>query len=98
MVSVWPQRDTVARTITDVYQPPKRRAASGKYALPAKRPSKLAKENGITADQEAEIRDAFALFAVKHPEHDSKEGVLRREDVRRCLMYVCANLIYIAFS
>lgn len=55
-----------------------------------KRASKLAKENGLTADQEAEIREAFALFAVRHPDHeDSKEGVLRKDDVRRCLMYVC---------
>jgi hypothetical protein len=53
----------------------------------AKRASKLAKDNGITADQEAEIREAFGLFAVSHPDHESsKEGVLRRDDVRRCLM------------
>jgi hypothetical protein len=53
-----------------------------------KRASKLAKENGINAEQEAEIREAYALFAVHHPEHeDSKDGVLRRDDVRRCLMY-----------
>lgn len=66
--------------------PPKRRAA-GRSGPPAKRPSKLAKQNGITADQEAEIREAFGLFAVLHPDHaDSEEGVLRRDDVRRCLM------------
>jgi hypothetical protein len=54
---------------------------------PVKRPSKLAKENGITAEQEAEIREAFGLFAVSHPEHEgSKEGVLKKSDVRRCLM------------
>ncbi|KAH9871210.1 hypothetical protein IAQ61_005389 [Plenodomus lingam] len=30
---------------------------------------------------------AFGLFAVKHPEHEaSEEGVLRRDDVRRCLI------------
>jgi hypothetical protein len=52
-----------------------------------KRASKLAKENGLSADQEAEIREAFALFAVHHPDHeDAKEGVLRKDDVRRCLM------------
>ncbi|KAF2190048.1 EF-hand superfamily Ca2+-modulated protein [Zopfia rhizophila CBS 207.26] len=68
--------------------PPKRRAAaSAKTALQAKRPSKLAKENDLTADQEAEIREAFGLFAIHHPDHeDSKEGVLRRDDVRRCLI------------
>lgn len=42
----------------------------------------------MSADQEAEIREAFGLFAVHHPDHeDSKEGVLRKDDVRRCLMY-----------
>jgi hypothetical protein len=68
-------------------QPPKRRAAPAKHRAPVKRASKLAKENGLSADQEAEIREAYALFAVHHPEHeDSKEGVLRKDDVRRCLM------------
>ncbi|PSN65939.1 hypothetical protein BS50DRAFT_621715 [Corynespora cassiicola Philippines] len=67
-------------------QPPKRRAPSSRSAVAAKRPSKLAKEHGLTADQEAEIREAFSLFAVHHPEHgDSKEGVLRRDDVRSSL-------------
>lgn len=67
--------------------PPKRRAPPGKARVPAKRASKLAKENGLTAEQEAEIREAFGLFAVQHPEHGaSKEGVLRRDDVRRCLI------------
>ncbi|KAH7113842.1 EF-hand superfamily Ca2+-modulated protein [Dendryphion nanum] len=66
--------------------PPKRRAAAPTKIV-AKRPSKLAKENGLNADQEAEIREAFGLFAVHHPEHeDSKEGVIRRDDVRRCLI------------
>ncbi|KAF1957700.1 EF-hand superfamily Ca2+-modulated protein [Byssothecium circinans] len=65
--------------------PPKRGRA--RTTLPQKRPSKLAKENGITADQEAEIREAFGLFAIQHPDHaDSREGVLRRDDVRRCLI------------
>jgi hypothetical protein len=68
-------------------QPPKRRGPPSRAQPPAKRPSKLAKENGITAEQEAEIREAFGLFAVSHPEHeDSKEGVLKKSDVRRCLM------------
>ncbi|KAL1605008.1 hypothetical protein SLS60_004551 [Paraconiothyrium brasiliense] len=66
--------------------PPKRRAPSSRQLAP-KRPSKIAKEHGITADQEAEIREAFGLFAVSHPDHDDlKEGVLRRDDVRRCLI------------
>ncbi|KAF2112966.1 EF-hand protein [Lophiotrema nucula] len=69
-------------------KPPKRgRAAATKTGLISKRPSKLAKEHGLTADQEAEIREAFGLFAVQHPDHeDSKEGVLRKDDVRRCLI------------
>ncbi|GAB7347106.1 hypothetical protein MBLNU459_g3232t3 [Dothideomycetes sp. NU459] len=72
--------------------PPKRRppaaAAPPKAAAPKRRASKLAKENGITADQEAEIQEAFALFAVQDvPEYeDEKEGVLKTEDVRRCLI------------
>ncbi|KAF2466163.1 EF-hand superfamily Ca2+-modulated protein [Lindgomyces ingoldianus] len=67
--------------------PPKRRAPTTKTALTTKRPSKLAKENRLTADQEAEIREAFSLFAIHHPQHeDSEEGVLRRDDVRRCLI------------
>ncbi|KAL6709177.1 hypothetical protein ACN47E_001993 [Coniothyrium glycines] len=68
--------------------PPKRNAPRGNKArAPVKRASKLAKENGLTAAQEEEIREAFGLFAVQHPEYeDSKEGVLRRDDVRRCLI------------
>ncbi|THW92517.1 EF-hand [Aureobasidium pullulans] len=74
--------------------PPKRsKAAAGKAATaaataPKKRASKLAKENDITADQENEILEAFALFAVTdNPDYsDEKEGVLRTEDVRRCLI------------
>ncbi|KAF2025194.1 hypothetical protein EK21DRAFT_93455 [Setomelanomma holmii] len=66
---------------------PPKRAAPGKVRAPIKRASKLAKENGLRGDQEAEIREAFALFSVHHPDHeDSKEGVLRRDDVRRCLI------------
>lgn len=57
-----------------------------------KRPSKLAKENGLTAAQEDEIREAFGLFAVQHPDYEgSKEGVLRKDDVRRCLMCVLSS-------
>ncbi|KAF2011339.1 EF-hand superfamily Ca2+-modulated protein [Aaosphaeria arxii CBS 175.79] len=67
--------------------PPKRRAAASSKPAPKKRPSKLAKEHGLTAEQEAEIREAFGLFAVNHPDHeDSKEGAIRRDDVRRCLI------------
>jgi hypothetical protein len=63
-------------------QPPKRRAPL-RQAAP-KRPSKLAKEHDLTANQEAEIREAFGLFSVQHPDYESsKEGVLRRVDRRQ---------------
>ncbi|KAF1970647.1 EF-hand [Bimuria novae-zelandiae CBS 107.79] len=65
--------------------PPKRRAPPRRQAAPKPR-SKLAKDHGLSADQEAEIREAFKLFAVKRPDveyADSDEGDLRREDVRR---------------
>lgn len=76
-------------TTNDNDQPQKRRAVTAKARPASKRPSKLAKEHGLSADQEVEIREAFGLFAVHHPEYeDSKEGVLRKDDVRRCLMYV----------
>lgn len=80
---------TLNRFLLTILQPPKHRVARAKARPAPKRGSKLAKENGLNADQEAEIREAFGLFAVHHPEHeDSKEGVLRKDDVRRCLMYV----------
>ncbi|KAF1999827.1 EF-hand superfamily Ca2+-modulated protein [Amniculicola lignicola CBS 123094] len=67
--------------------PPKRRAPSNRITVAPQRPSKLAKEHGLTADQEAEIREAFGLFALQHPHYtESKEGVLRSDDVRRCLI------------
>ncbi|EME85727.1 uncharacterized protein MYCFIDRAFT_186232 [Pseudocercospora fijiensis CIRAD86] len=50
---------------------------------PAKRRSKLAKENDISADEEAEIREAFDLFASQD---DEKDGRISRNDVRRCLI------------
>ena len=49
------------------------------------RPSKLAKELGLTAQQESEIREAFSLFAEPYP--GEKEGVITIPDVRRALMY-----------
>ncbi|KAF2489746.1 hypothetical protein BU16DRAFT_518352 [Lophium mytilinum] len=70
--------------------PPKRKAAFAPPPNPTPqpaRPSKLAREHGITAAQEAEIREAFSIFAIHHPDYkDAKEGVLRAEDVRRCLI------------
>ncbi|KAF2083968.1 hypothetical protein K490DRAFT_50240 [Saccharata proteae CBS 121410] len=68
-------------------QPPKKRGAKATAAVPTPRRSKLARENDITAAQEAEIREAFGLFAVQHPDYeDQAEGVLKRADVRRCLI------------
>ncbi|POS77263.1 calmodulin [Diaporthe helianthi] len=67
--------------------PPKRRSggaaesgASGKAA----RQSKLAKEHDITAQEEAEIKEAFSLFA--EPMDGEKEGVIPIDDVRRAMI------------
>ena len=67
--------------------PPKRKqpaaAASASAPKPtAKRRSKLAKDNNITADEEEEIREAFSLFA-QNQSKDSKEGEIATGDVRR---------------
>ncbi|KAK4546268.1 hypothetical protein LTR36_001945 [Oleoguttula mirabilis] len=65
--------------------PPKRKqptvAAAPKPAT--KRRSKLAKENDVSAEEEAEIQEAFTLFAS--PDDDG-EVALPRNDVRRCLI------------
>ena len=50
------------------------------------RQSKLAKENNITAQEEAEIKEAFSLFA--EPMDGEKQGVIPIGDVRRAMMYV----------
>jgi hypothetical protein len=64
----------------------------------AKKPrlSKLAKENNISADEEAEIKEAFHLFSAPPGSDDEefaseKEGVIKTQDVRRALMYVPAS-------
>lgn len=76
--------------LTTLFQPPRRKqpaAAASTSKPPAKRRSKLAKENDISADQEAEILESFALFATQQPDYeDSKEGVIAASDVRRCLI------------
>ncbi|KAF2718128.1 EF-hand [Polychaeton citri CBS 116435] len=64
--------------------PPKRKQA--KQQPPSTRPpkprrSKLAKENSITHEEEAEIREAFHLFAT-----DSKSPTIKDIEVRRCLI------------
>ncbi|KAM0722352.1 hypothetical protein Q7P37_001793 [Cladosporium fusiforme] len=69
--------------------PPKRKqpAASASAAKPpAKRRSKLAKENDITADEEAEIQEAYNIFRQDPEEIDSKDGAIPTADVRRCLI------------
>ncbi len=67
-------------------QPAKRKAAASGATTKA-RQSKLAKEHNITAQEEAEIKEAFGLFA--EPMDGEKEGVLPIGDVRRAMMYVC---------
>lgn len=75
-------------------QPAKRKIAAtessgggaNKAAAAAARPSKLAKEHDITAQEEAEIREAFDLFS--EPMEGEKEGVIPTSDVRRAMMYV----------
>ncbi|KAJ4388726.1 hypothetical protein N0V93_006185 [Gnomoniopsis smithogilvyi] len=67
--------------------PPKRKAAAvaesgagtGKARL-----SKLAREHEITAQEEAEIREAFALFSEEA--EGEKEGVIPIGDVRRAMI------------
>ncbi|KAJ5106817.1 hypothetical protein N7456_003492 [Penicillium angulare] len=69
--------------------PPKRRAAPPSSSAGPKRarPSKLAKENNISAEEENEIKEVFHLFADKHEDFPSeKEGVIPREDVRKALV------------
>ena len=73
------------------YQPPRKRpatAALSKGKQPSKpRRSKLAVENEISAEDEAEIKDAWRMFALEEIEgfEDEKEGVMRTEDVRRAM-------------
>lgn len=69
-------------------QPPKRRpptAATGSAGAkqPQPRQSKLAKEHNITAQEEADIKEAFGLFS--EPMDGEKEGVIPIGDVRRAM-------------
>ncbi|CAK7202346.1 hypothetical protein SEUCBS139899_005069 [Sporothrix eucalyptigena] len=68
--------------------PPKRKASASAAAssttTKAPRPSKLARENNITAQEEGEIREAFGLFA--EPMDGEKDGVLPINDLRRALI------------
>lgn len=74
---------------TATKQPPKRKsggAAESGAPGRAARQSKLAKEHDITAQEEAEIKEAFSLFA--EPMDGEKEGVIPIDDVRRAMMCV----------
>ncbi|EDN05889.1 conserved hypothetical protein [Histoplasma mississippiense (nom. inval.)] len=65
--------------------PPKRSSTGHKEKRT--RQSKLAKENGITGDEEAEIKEAFHLFSTKSDDYPSeKEGVIKTQDVRHAMI------------
>lgn len=64
--------------LTSFPQPPKRKAQAAAPKPTQKRRSKLAKENDISADDEAEIQEAFNIFA--------QDGSIPTADIRRCLI------------
>lgn len=66
--------------------PPKRKlgGAAQPGASTRARQSKLAKEHDITAQEEAEIKEAFTLFA--EPMEGEREGVIPIDDVRRAMI------------
>jgi hypothetical protein len=69
-------------------QPSKGKAPAAKPATTSKpRRSKLAKENDITAEEEAEIKEAWNLFRLEDVEgyEEEKEGVLRTSNVQHVL-------------
>lgn len=69
-------------------QPPKKQKRQSGAPPPEKKAqrSKLAKENDITAAEEAEIKEAFTLFSQEHPDYpNSKEGAISTGSVRRAL-------------
>jgi hypothetical protein len=79
--SIFGVRHAILRTS----QAGKRRAPSTvDPAVPKGRQSKLAKENNITAQEENEIKEAFAIFSVS--KDGEKEGVLPVRDVRKTMM------------
>ena len=67
-------------------QAPKRKQPAAPAKPAAKRRSKLAKENDITAEEEAEIQEAYNIFRQYPEEIDSKDGAIPTGDVRRCLI------------
>ncbi|KAH9838134.1 linoleate diol synthase [Teratosphaeria destructans] len=66
---------------------PKRKQPAATPAAPKARRSKLAKDHSISADEEAEIQEAFNLF-VKSPTHPNSplETSISTADVRRALI------------
>jgi len=72
--------------------PPKRKTPATTPTAAAKtaqkRRSKLAKDNDISPEEEAEIQDAFELFAANNDDDKkkSKDSVIATQDVRRCLI------------
>lgn len=62
-------------------QPPKRRAAT---AATRGRPSRLAKENNLSAEEESEIKEAWSLFA--ETVDGERDGVLPIQDLKSALM------------
>ncbi|KAI1377404.1 calmodulin [Hypoxylon crocopeplum] len=79
-------RFVLGLSIPDVKMPPKRKAAAAASAsaAPKERQSKLAKEHNVSAREEREIKEAFALFA--EPMDGEKEGVIPIKDVRRAMV------------
>nr|OQO09278.1 hypothetical protein B0A51_18020 [Rachicladosporium sp. CCFEE 5018] len=69
-----------------VMAPKRKQPAAGPAKPAAKRRSKLAKEHDITPDEEAEIQEAFNIFAQHPSEYDAKEGMIPTGEVRRCLI------------
>ncbi|KAI0885274.1 calmodulin [Annulohypoxylon maeteangense] len=64
--------------------PPKRKATASSSSGPKEKQSKLAKEHNISAREEREIKEAFALFS--EPMEGEKEGVIPSKDVRRAMV------------
>ncbi|RFN45971.1 putative hydroxyacylglutathione hydrolase [Fusarium flagelliforme] len=78
-------RAVTALNSIKVQMPPKRKApAASGSAAPKTRQSKLAKEHNVTPQEEAEIREAFSLFA--EPMDGEKHGVLPIDDVKSALI------------
>ncbi|KAK5118930.1 hypothetical protein LTR62_000141 [Meristemomyces frigidus] len=67
--------------------PPKRKAPTSKPTTPSAPPkarrSKLAKENNITSEEEAEIHEAFSLFSTTS---DTQTNTIASSEIRRCLI------------